>query len=233
MSAYLQRLVASSRGTASSIRPSVGSLYGARLDALATGDLRETPAERQFEGTIVSPPDGRRAEQSPPALIDDHRSSASDLEQPRTHKPFESHLAEQPDAYAGPPSDFSSYHPLLSPVQNDSQDQREATVAQIELQPATERVTAVQNAAPTRLEALPREQFSLPLMARTARTSAGSLAPRATAQPAVQRDEIEINIGRIEVIAVPPPAQPRAAQRAPRKSINLGDYLSGSRGRSS
>jgi hypothetical protein len=43
-------------------------------------------------------------------------------------------------------------------------------------------------------------------------------------------DEIQINIGRIEVVAVPPPAARPAAAPA-RKSLNLEEYLKRRRGR--
>lgn len=46
------------------------------------------------------------------------------------------------------------------------------------------------------------------------------------APPAREPDEIEIHIGRIEVIAAQPPQQaPRVSPQAPRKSLDLGEYL--------
>jgi len=49
--------------------------------------------------------------------------------------------------------------------------------------------------------------------------------------PMREPDEIQIQIGRIEVTAVPPASQPRPAARPAPKSLDLGAYLK--RGRSS
>jgi hypothetical protein len=50
-------------------------------------------------------------------------------------------------------------------------------------------------------------------------------------RPEPQPDEIQIHIGRIEVVAVPP-APVRAETRPANKSLNLGDYLKLRHGRS-
>ena len=52
-------------------------------------------------------------------------------------------------------------------------------------------------------------------------------APAATVRSAARQgpDEIQINIGRVEVVAAPPPAMRPAAQKAQRKAPSLDDYL--------
>jgi hypothetical protein len=69
----------------------------------------------------------------------------------------------------------------------------------------------------------------------------GQLRPRASASRSSARpaqladagqkpDEIQINIGRIEVTAVPPPAPARIAAKPERRSVNLSEYLKQRRG---
>ncbi len=60
-----------------------------------------------------------------------------------------------------------------------------------------------------------------------------SIAPAVKPQrnQAASSDDIQIHIGRIEVIAVPPPA-PRPVPAPARKSLSLDEYLQGSHGRS-
>lgn len=48
--------------------------------------------------------------------------------------------------------------------------------------------------------------------------------PRRLELPEREPDEIQIHIGRIEVVAVPP-APARAEAKPPHKSLNLDDYL--------
>jgi hypothetical protein len=55
-------------------------------------------------------------------------------------------------------------------------------------------------------------------------------SPNAARAPQTPPDEIQINIGRIEVIAVPPPA-PRPAPAPARKGLSLDEYLSRGNGR--
>lgn len=65
----------------------------------------------------------------------------------------------------------------------------------------------------------------------SARMDAGQEAASALARPAPsQRDDIQIHIGRIEVVAVSPPA-PRPAAPSHRKGLSLDEYLSRRNGR--
>jgi len=64
----------------------------------------------------------------------------------------------------------------------------------------------------------------------TAGASAGDRA-QAVRQPAREPDEIHIHIGRVEVAALAQPALRQASPAAPRKSINLDEYLRRGNGR--
>ncbi len=66
--------------------------------------------------------------------------------------------------------------------------------------------------------------------ARLSPRPAFSLAAAARRAPAPRPEDIQIHIGRIEVIAVPP-AAPRAVPAPVRKGLTLDEYLSGSNGR--
>jgi hypothetical protein len=65
--------------------------------------------------------------------------------------------------------------------------------------------------------------------ALTLRNAADTMAARMRSP--IQPEDIQIHIGRIEVIAVPPPA-PRPAATPQRRGQSLDEYLSGSNGRS-
>jgi hypothetical protein len=72
------------------------------------------------------------------------------------------------------------------------------------------------------------------LLTASRRAAASEAAAQRNAQimrPPLQAEEIQIHIGRIEVIAVPPPATRSAAAPA-RKGQSLDEYLSRSNGRS-
>jgi hypothetical protein len=78
------------------------------------------------------------------------------------------------------------------------------------------------------------ERSAAALLTASRRAAASEAAAQRNAQimrPPLQAEEIQIHIGRIEVIAVPPPATRSAAAPA-RKGQSLDEYLSRSNGRS-
>jgi hypothetical protein len=88
---------------------------------------------------------------------------------------------------------------------------RDATQAQIERIP--------RNAGPT---------FSAELQARSATRGENSPRHEATRQTRTNEPQAEVHIGRIEVLALQPPAPPRASRRE--RTTSLADYLAGRNG---
>jgi hypothetical protein len=100
-----------------------------------------------------------------------------------------------------------------------------------------EPVIAAGTPNPLRSEEGPRPsdaaQTASALQAASRRAAASEAAQRNTPslRSPIQAEDIQIHIGRIEVIAVPPPA-PRPAAAPERRGQSLDEYLSRSNGRS-
>ncbi len=210
MRGYLQRLAASVRPQASGIRPAVTPLY-ARGSA---GDAAEEPAPEEVSLVVAA----RQEPQAP------RQSDAQATE----YSP--------PSLAARSPSDFeaaASVERLVTQELPAAPEPRRARASQDfggrnlrggasgracagNCRAGTPRSAARASSA-RRVHVARREDAASQAESTRRREGEGRAAPRP--------DEIHINIGRVEVIAAPPPA-PRAAPPAS-KAVGLEDYLRG------
>jgi hypothetical protein len=250
MKGFLQRLVASSSRAEGGVRPFVGSIFASGLHEPGVRNVRPVPAEQTRE-TMTREPTMRIGNAETMRM----RHEEGAVESPRAPlseiatRASSSLLLSDHAARSGIPE--TEVH--LSQVQQDSLEGRREphlqrdgatrTQEQEELlldkhpesQPLVLRPLLVEERADERgligtaLGAPMREQLRV---AGTQRSRDKSQDRAATAR-ASERDtfeDIQIHIGRIEVIAVPPPA-PRATPAPARKSTSLDDYLKRRNGR--
>jgi hypothetical protein len=227
MSGYLQRLVDTAAGRGGGVHPSTGSIFSPRLEE------RHAPLEALDETlTLAQPPARPHAtprELEPPEPLQGVRPRSE-------HAPLlpKSVAPDRRAAAEALPFSPAVHDPAGSP-EDPFDDRSSQRVAEPERRPLTaETDVHVTVPAPAFLRA--GDPFR-PVMkpARTSDAVAGATGPgdrprpRHGAQAAQQPDEIQIHIGRIEVVAVPPPA-PRAP-KTPDRSLSLDAYLSRRDGR--
>jgi hypothetical protein len=250
MKGFLQRLAVSSSRAEGGVRPFVGSIFASSLREPGVQNVRPAPAEQTTE-MMAREPTVRitSAETMRP------RHEGGPLESPRAALSEIAARARSslllPDHATRAEAPETEVH--LSQVQEDSFEsrrqphlQRDGTTRtqeqeelpldkQPESQPVVLRPLVVGERTEERgligaaLGAPMREQLRV---AETQRSRDKS-QDRVAAARASERDafeDIQIHIGRIEVIAVPPPA-PRATPAPARKSTSLDDYLKRRNGR--
>jgi hypothetical protein len=225
MSGYLQRLVDTAAGRADSVHPRTGSIFSPREEE-RRGPLQGWDETEQT--TLAHPQPHQHAaplplESSEPPRGVTPRSGHAPL-LPRSTAP-DSHAA----AHASPYS-IARHDPAGDPV--DPLDDRSSdSGAERRTRPVTDNGDVyVTLPAPESRRA--GDTFR-PVMKPPRASEAIVVAPGARqpygAQGAQQADDIQIHIGRIEVLAVPPPA-PRAP-KAPDRSLSLDAYLNRRDGR--
>ncbi|HKB14331.1 MAG TPA: hypothetical protein VKD69_26880 [Vicinamibacterales bacterium] len=217
MSGYLQRLVNTAAGRADAVHPRIGSIFSP-----PRGDA-SSPLRFVEESEIVTPAQPGPNRQTSSADV-------SDAEPPRrvTREPVYAPLlpaAEAPSRDAAPPETPASRTVLTGGTE---------PVA-VRVLPADEPPRKGHDAATeTPIAPEPARLADDPLRSWTNANRTGGVAARfaerrrisreQTDRTARQPDDIEIHIGRIEVVAVPP-AAPRP-QKAADRSLNLDEYLS-------
>jgi hypothetical protein len=238
VSGYLQRLVSTAAGRGGAVHPRTGSVFAPRREEMSA------PLQGWEDAERVAP------EPSPHPRAASVEFESSPTPQP-TSAPVFAHTpllpaSLEPDmrtiAAAPPPlrdTPEIDEEPFVSPDEPPpaaaGRHHRAATNVHVTT-PMTTPITRIADDAFRPAEAAPAppsEARMQPVSSRRAspepRAALGR--PPAVRQPVVREpDEIQIHIGRIEVIAVPPPA-PRAP-KAPDRSPSLDAYLNRRNGRS-
>ena len=234
MSSYLQRLVDTAAGRGHAVHPHTGSIFSPRLEerpaplqgweeteqvTLAQPPRHQphaTPPERE----PAAPPQGVRpgSEHAPllPKSVASDGRAASDA--PRFVPAMSDPVGSPDDPFGDPFGDRSS---------------RLAAEAQRPLLTAEADVHVTAPAPASGRAGAPFRPVMQPTRVSDAVVSATGPGDRSRlrhgAQAAQQPDDIQIHIGRIEVLAVPSPA-PRAP-KAPDRSLSLDAYLNRRDGR--
>ncbi len=239
MSGYLARLVHQAKAPApsSGIHPLVRSIYA------PPASISSPPMESVQEvKSPAMPSASSSAQPSPTNPSASLNSNSNDIAQ--VMKPGEDHLAHRPPAEDPDFRSISSRRePAYETVFPDSVNQAQTVrpdfpngEAVRPLQPSESSATSAASHVSQVFEAPKQTQTETfrnfqPLMPRQARPAA---SPSMQASPTPQSftgDEIHINIGRIEVTAVPQAPAARPAPRAQRRSFNLDEYLRKADGR--
>lgn len=230
MSGYLERLVAGSRQPPS-IKPILGSVFTApqfagipevygetfkeagaieqRNEDVAAGARQENAAEEPKPAVAAAP--SREIHALPLARPEGARDNRQSIPVIRQIADFEPLVGEP-----GIPS---------ASVSNETEAQRErieSTEAPAETVSAY-RPLVTENARHTGSEVRPFTSSDTFVSGRT-RTTKQDL-PRPSETASREPDEIQIHIGRIEVVAVPQQQAARAPAKSGRKSVSLDEYL--------
>jgi hypothetical protein len=226
MSRYLQRLVDTAAGRGDAVHPRTGSIF------LPRPEERPAPLQGWEESdyvTLAQPP-LYRPHTTPP------KREPLGVEPGSGHAPLLP-KSGTPDRRAA--SDASPFVPALSDPVGSPDDpfgdrsSRPAAEAQRPLLAAEADVHVTVPAPASGRAVDPFRAVIQPTPVSDAVANATGVAdwprPRHGAQAAPQPDDIQIHIGRIEVLAVPPPA-PRAP-KAPDRSLSLDAYLNRRGGR--
>lgn len=246
MSGYLQRLAANARKPSASIHPVVGS----RFTAPKFGDAPETfPGEEEMvvstshsEPVVTPLPEKSRSPGLPlmptpppiPPLISfsanprqDSQSSpvadAGDLPKPLLERQEErvTPAAASVRRYGVPdPTESLLDSSRENETTNPSEPRHAAVRERHEILQYSYRPLVAEDLHPA---TGPRISTTTPAASLNERTRQVD-SSRRIAPPVREPDQIEIHIGRIEVTAVPQ-LQARPAAPAPRKSLNLDEYL--------
>jgi hypothetical protein len=210
MRGYLQRLAASVRPQASGIRPAVTPFY-ARGSA---GDAAEEPKLEEVS-LVVAARQEPQAPRQPDAQAKEYSPSSLAVRAPPDYEaaaPVERLVTQELPAAPEPRRNRVSETSAAEVVETQRQNS-----------PVRETVAAERRAAPPAPALLVESHVARreDAASRAEPTRRREGEGRAASRP----DEIHINIGRVEVIAAPPPA-PRAAPPAS-KAVGLEDYLRG------
>jgi len=224
VSGYLQRLVRTAAGSGGSVHPRTGSVYAPRREETPTALHASTDTEQA--PSDASPPHVGSVDSESPEL-------AERAAQQSVHAPL---LRPWPGPHVRPVA-------AVSPVRTARGDDEQLGVADEEPPSSPEAPphrTATVVRVPSLVTRVADDLFGPPAAAGVAaearmRSARAAPAPRerhASSTPAAARqpDDIQIHIGRIEVIAVPP-AAPRVT-KAPDRSPSLDAYLNRRDGRS-
>ena len=215
MSGYLQRLVNGTAGGADSVHPRTGSIFSAPRDDVVVPVPRVDNSE-----TVAAAP--RRDQPAPPTDV-------SHAEPPRGVTRESAHVPLLPPAEA-PAGDAAPSRPPASPaVLSGAVEPIAARVLQPgeprQRDPATDTQIAPQRQPRAGDAVRPLTNGS-----STGEVTAQSAEPRRLSRnrhadrSERQTDDIQIHIGRIEVVAVQPPV-PRPL-KAPDRALSLDEYLS-------
>jgi len=231
MSGYLHRMLGQLKAPVpSGIRPLVGSLYTSPAaqpglhesheELAAAAPARAFQAQERVSSPQASPVSSIRDPFLP--LTEHQPRSASPTTETQIPVPnavtpiplmTETHPSQRS---AGPTATSESQNlPPVSPAPESASDSATSHILR-----ATE-ISSV----------LPIAPMPQPLMPRQARPAPLLFIPAAAASPAPVADEIHINIGRIEVTAVPQAPTSRPAPRQSRRGFSLDEYLRKSDGR--
>jgi hypothetical protein len=236
MKGYLQRLAAQAvpraAGSAGKIHPIIGSIYAAPKENASDAFPQEIeqlisapkPATIRTQSSIASNPLRPNPEQE----------ESQSREHPRLFQP----LLGRTDAVM--PLPRTQERPQANPPDETAQDekipphvpsQKPAAAKAPSETPIQQSALLVRHAVPQ--ESIPaeskRREVVKPQPALARRYVQPAANPR-SAPPSRGTDEIQINIGRIEVTAVSQAAQ-RPASAPVHKALNLGEYLKGRNGR--
>jgi hypothetical protein len=234
MSGYLQRLVDAAAGRGDAVHPRTGSIYAPRPAerhaSLPRGEegeetehvtlrLTQPPPDAHAMPAEIDPPEpsrtaGPRFDQAPllPRTVGSDRGATADA------PPFVPLLSNSIDA-SDDPFDERSSPPAVEP-------QRRLPTAEGSAHITVTTAAAAGGNDPFRPVVKPAGMSGAVVSAAAPR---GRPAEPHGVRAAPQPDDIQIHIGRIEVLAVPPPA-PRAAS-APDRSLSLDAYLNRRDGR--
>lgn len=217
MSGYLQRLMNSTADRAEAVHPRTGSIFSPPRDNTSS------PIQRAEESETVTAAQPRAEQQAP-------RADVRHPEPPRVSREpaYEPLLpaAEAPTYDAAPPGPPASRAVLTSGVEPVA-----ARVTQAGEPPRESRDAATETPSAPQ----PPRRALDPVRVLTNANRIGDVAARSAEprriprdrhadRPERQSDDIQIHIGRIEVVAVTPPP-PRPA-KAPDRSLSLDEYLS-------
>jgi hypothetical protein len=215
VSGFLQRLAAAAISPDRSIHPVVGSVFSPPGRPMGAAPILEsssthviTPGPAATASAAVAGASTPQSPKSPP--IESLAGAAAPA--PRDREPIPAAGEAPAPRDAGELIHRPSQHRLTETPAVESRDPPAVRDPPLLLPRISEA------AADARRPATERRAASPPAVGR----SPARIAPRADARK--ESDEIEIHIGRIEVTAMPPPATPRAV-KAPRKSLNLDEYL--------
>jgi hypothetical protein len=223
MSGYLQRLVNAAAGGGDAVHPRTGSVFSPRVE--------ETPAPMQLsqdnDPVAAAGPHARLRGTSPLAESADAATDVASESRPIPLFPAASELPAVRTVFSPPLVRAASPRDIDTLVHADertrepqrAEHDRAPDVSGVE--PMARDVAETSPIFPTRGgRTEPRTRSAEPKHLRS---------ERQVGQRGEQPDDIQIHIGRIEVIAVPPPAPP--APKAPDRSVSLEAYLNRRDGR--
>jgi hypothetical protein len=220
MSRYLQRLVDTAAGRGDAVHPRTGSIFSPRPEE------RPAPLQGWEESDYVTL--AQRPLYPPQTTL--HQREPLAVEPGSGHAPLLP-KSDTPDRRAA--SDAPPFVPAMSDPVGRPDDlfggrsSQPAAAAQRPLLTAEAEVHVTVPAPASGRAVDPFRAVIQPAPLADAVVNATGVAdwprPRHGAQAAPQPDDIQIHIGRIEVLAVPPPA-PRAP-KAPDRSLSLEAYL--------
>jgi hypothetical protein len=242
MSGYLQRLALGARNPHEAIHPTVGSLYSAPeyeskppvwekdvdLSSQTESFVPPTPDPVHARTLVHDSPRPRKGADVPSVLvgrvIGKEESVESDLPPLRAKEQVPRPV--EPTESLGKETAVQRVEALQPGPQPETIDSPE-TILRRPYRPLVVKHGFRTSAERTFLRDLTPQT---PFIARQdTRKEKAELFQR-TSAPEREPDDIQIQIGRIEVVAVPPPA-PRPAAAPARKSLNLEEYLKRGRGR--
>lgn len=227
MSGYLHRLADTAAGRHDSVHPRTGSIFASRLEE------RRAPLQGWEETervTLAQPPHRQTV---PPEL--------EPPEPPRGVTPKSEHVpllpkSVTPDRRAA--AEALPFSPAVHDPAGSPADPFDGRSSQRGAEPEGRPLTADADVHVTVPESRRAGDAFRPVMKppRASEALTGAARPRETprhrhgAQASQQPDDIQIHIGRIEVVAVPPQPAPRAP-KTPDRSLSLDAYLSRRDGR--
>jgi hypothetical protein len=215
VSGYLQRLVYGTAGGAGSVYPRTGSIFSVPHDDVFVPVPRVENSE-----TVAAAP--RRDQPTPPTEV-------THVEPPRGATRESAYVPLLPPAEAPAGDAAPSRPPASPPVLSGAVEPIAARV----LQPGEPRQRDAATDTPIAPQLHPRASDAVPALTNGSRTGAAaapSVEPRRLSRNRQadrgerQPDDIQIHIGRIEVVAVAPP--PPRVPKAPDRSLSLDEYLS-------
>jgi hypothetical protein len=238
MKGYLQRLAATVTTRTPAIHPIVSSVFPApaAVDSSSISIAAKPSSAAEDTASLSAPTPSTQHEDLRGHLIDNQHSSES-VEDSHRSQPIPYHPLLKPsftDALGDPSHDRSS-EAYRTRQQSTSIEADSPAVTDSPLATSSSRRESPASAHPSN----PSPQPLLPISPEIQRESRAAHTPgpaRPETQPRAshssrQPEDIQIHIGRIEVLAVPPPVA-RPAAPPPRKSVSLDEYLRRSERRS-
>jgi hypothetical protein len=256
MSGYFSRIVQTAKRTSQPLRPLAGSIFGAPAERERTRPsyLNDTPFVTESEVPETPASFAENYEPLQPSRL----PLARPFPQPFQDRPdpFESPLAahEYQQSQEIPPrvtpradsittraEDKHAFAPRITRSSETVREQSTADSAQFDSNAAKSVKSRLEPAESEEgAQSIANHQASMAAPQVLIPTQPGFNQPTHAARPQqlpireqrAQEPSIEIHIGRIEVLAVQPPAPPAPAPRRDR-STSLSDYLAGQNGRRS